>query len=49
MYLKDGCQLDIIIGKPINRRCVVLCCVVFFNIINENNDILLASTLNEAV
>ena len=44
MYLKDGCQLDIIIGKPINRRCVV-----FFNIINENNDILLASTLNEAV
>ena len=42
MYLKDGRQLDIIMGKPINRRCV-------FKIINENNDILLASTLNEAV
>lgn len=43
-HLKDGRQLDIITGKPIYRRLTN--CV--FEIINENNDILLASTLNDA-
>ena len=43
-HLKDGRQLDIVTGKPVNRRWTN--CV--FEIIKNTEEIFLASTLNEA-
>ena len=43
-HLKDGRQLDIVTGKPVNRRWTN--CI--FEIIKNTEEIFLASTLNEA-